>query len=155
MIDMGNTGLEEFDNTIQKTNELLKEIEAAFGWESRRNQSYAALKAVLHTLRDRLPVEEAVQLGEQFPMLIRGMYYEGWKPSRVPIKMHKEEFLQNIRTQFPFSVEGQIEDVIKVVLGALRKYISFGEAQDIVSMLPKDIVELVKQLAEKEKKKRK
>lgn len=140
------TGHEEFDNTIQKTNELLKEIEISFGWENRRNQSYAALRAVLHTLRDRLPVEEAVQLGAQLPMLIRGMYYEGWNPSRVPVKMNREEFLQRIRERFLFSVESGIEDVTRVVLVALRKYVSFGEAEDIVSILPKDIAEIVRDL---------
>ncbi len=142
---MTNAGLAEFDNTIQKTNELLKEIEAAFGWEKRRNQSYAALRAVLHTLRDRLPIEEAAQLGAQLPMLVRGMYYEGWNPSQVPIKVNKEEFLQLIRQEFPFSIEGDIEDVVEVVLTALRKHVSTGEAEDIVSILPKDIQEMVGQ----------
>lgn len=143
---MADTNVEEFDNTIQKTNELLKEIEIAFGWENRRNQSYAALRAVLHTLRDRLPVEETVQLGAQLPMLIRGMYYEGWNPSRVPVKMDREEFLQRVREQFLFSVESGIEDVIRVVLVALRKFVSFGEAEDIISILPKDIAQLVSDL---------
>lgn len=143
---MTNVNLEEFENTIQKTNQLLKEIEIAFRWENRGNQAYAALRSVLHALRDRLPVEEAVQLGAQLPMLVRGMYYEGWNPSQVPIKMNKEEFLQRVREQFPFSVESGIEDVIRVVLTALRKYVSFGEAEDIVSILPKDIAGLVRDL---------
>lgn len=140
---MTNTGLAEFDNTIQKTNQLLKEIEAAFGWEDRRNQSYAALRAVLHTLRDRLPVIEAVQLGDQLPMLIKGIYYEGWNPARVPRKMHKDQFIQEIRIMFPFSIEGDITDVIRVVLSALRKHVSAGEAEDIVSSLPGDINEII------------
>lgn len=141
-----STGFAEFDTTIQKTNELLKEIETAFNWpEERRNQSYAALRAVLHALRDRLPVEEAVQLGAQLPMLIRGMYYEAWDPSKVPIKMKKEEFLQRIRKEFPFSIEGDIEDVVEIVLTSLRKHVSLGEAEDVISILPKDIQELVGQ----------
>lgn len=140
---MTNTGLEEFDNTIQKTNLILKEIEQSFGWENRRNQSYAAMRAVLHTLRDRLPVAEAVQLGAQLPTLIRGMYYDGWNPAKVPVKMNKEEFLQEIRRQFPFSIEGDIEDVVSVVLMALQKHISLGEAEDIISDLPKDVAEII------------
>lgn len=143
---MTSTGLAEFDNTIQKTNELLKEIEMILGWEDRRNQSFAALRAVLHTLRDRLLPEEAVQLGAQLPMLIRGMYYEGWKPSQTPIKMNREEFLQEIRIQFPFSIEGDIESLVGIVLTALRKHVSAGEAEDIVSELPKDVAEIVNQL---------
>lgn len=140
---MNDTGFEEFDNTIQRTNEVLKEIEAAFGWEKRRNQSYAALRAVLHALRNRLTVQETVQLGAQLPMLIRGMYYEGWNPAKVPEKLNKEEFLQEIRQEFPFSIEGNIEGVIGVVLTALSKHISFGEAEDIVSVLPKDIAKVI------------
>lgn len=142
---MSETGFSEFDTTIQKTNELLKEIEAAFGWEGRRNQSYAALRAVLHALRDRLSVEESAQLGAQLPLLVRGIYYEGWNPSDVPKRTSREEFLQEIRKQFPFSIEGQIEGVVEVVLIALGKHISQGEAQDVVSILPKDIAELVEQ----------
>jgi uncharacterized protein (DUF2267 family) len=33
---------------------------------------------LLHAPRDRLPPEVAVHLGAQFPMLVRGVYYEGW-----------------------------------------------------------------------------
>jgi uncharacterized protein (DUF2267 family) len=34
---------------------------------------------MLHALRDRLPPEIAVHLSAQLPMLVRGIYYEGWK----------------------------------------------------------------------------
>ncbi|RJQ36953.1 DUF2267 domain-containing protein [Candidatus Microgenomates bacterium] len=141
---------EQFEATIQKTNELLKEIERKFCWENRRNQSYAALRAVLHTLRNRLTVEEAVQLGAQLPMLIRGMYYEGWNPKHVPVKMDKEEFLGEIRRQFPLSIEGTTEDLVCVVLQALQKYISFGEAQNLISILPKDIAQMFDTFIKKE-----
>jgi uncharacterized protein (DUF2267 family) len=53
----------------------------AYGWpKERRNQSYAALGAVLHALRDRLTVEETAQLGAQLPMLVRGIFYAEWDP---------------------------------------------------------------------------
>lgn len=143
---MTNTGLAEFDNTIQKTNKLLNEIESALGWENRRSQSYAALRAVLHTLRDRLLPNEAVQLGAQLPVLIRGMYYEDWKPARTPKRMDQAQFLEAIRMKFPFSIKYDIESVAEVVLTALRKHISRGEAQDIVATLPKDVAQIVNQL---------
>ena len=49
-----------FETSMDKTNLILKDIEQAYGWpRERRNQSYLALRTVLHLLRDRLPVEES------------------------------------------------------------------------------------------------
>ena len=62
-----------------------------------KREAWKALRAVLHTVRDRLPLDVAVHFGAQLPMLIRGMYYEGWEPSKVPIKMTRESFLAAIQ----------------------------------------------------------
>ena len=137
---MGNTGFNSFKTTEDKTNRILREIEEAYGWpKERRNQSYAALRAVLHALRDRLPVEETAQLGAQLPMLVRGIFYAEWDPSRVPMRLNKEEFLQRIRQQFPYEIEGGIENLERTVLQALRRYITEGEWDDIKATLPKDL----------------
>lgn len=144
---MRSAGFEIFDETVQKTNQLLKDIEERLGWEGRRNQSYAALRIVLHALRDRLTIEEASELASQLPMLVRGIFYEGWNPSSVPRKIDKEEFVREIRKQFRFSHEGErggIGEIIGAVLYSLRKHISLGEAEDIVSILPKDLAGAVR-----------
>src|SRR5436309_14932257 len=141
---MTTTGCRAFDATLDKTNQVLKEIEEAYGWpQDRRQQSYDSLSAVLHALRDRLSMAEAADLGAQLPMLIRGLYYEGWDPSRVPIKLSRDEFLERIRRDFTFSIEGSIEQLVRTVLHALRSYITDGEWADIVSTLPKDLVPLL------------
>lgn len=137
---MSHTGYAAFDTTIEKTNQVLKEIEEAYGWPpDRRQQSYDALRVVLHVLRDRLPVTEAADLGAQLPMLIRGLYYEGWKPSRVPVKMHRDEFLEHIQREYPFQIEGGTELLVKRVMQALHRYVTPGEWNDIESTLPKDL----------------
>jgi uncharacterized protein (DUF2267 family) len=83
------TGFSSFDTMVDKANRLLNEIEQAFGWpKDRRTQSYAALRGVLHALRDRLSVDETAQLGAQLPTLIRGVYYDGWKPAETPVLAH-------------------------------------------------------------------
>jgi uncharacterized protein (DUF2267 family) len=81
---MSATGLDVFDQTLQKTNIWLKEIMDDLGPD--RQRAYHALRAVLHTLRDRLTVEEAAHLSAQLPLLVRGIYFEGWHPrtSRPP-----------------------------------------------------------------------
>ncbi|MDX1883873.1 DUF2267 domain-containing protein [Mycolicibacterium sp. 120270] len=137
---MSDTSFTSFKTTEDKTNRILREIEEAYGWpKERREQSYAALRAVLHTLRDRLPVNEAAQLGAQLPMLVRGIFYTGWDPAKVPIKMNREEFLQRVRDSFPYQIEGDTEQLVNVVLQALRQYITDGEWDDVKSVIPKEL----------------
>ena len=44
-----------------------------------RRSAYRALRSVLHVLRDRLTPEQAVHLGAQLPLLVRGIFYDGWR----------------------------------------------------------------------------
>jgi uncharacterized protein (DUF2267 family) len=69
--------------------------------KERRSQSYAALRAVLHALRDRLTIAEAAHLAARLPMLIRGIYYHGWDLLRVPPRMKREVFLDRVQRDFP------------------------------------------------------
>src|SRR3972149_5548702 len=61
-----------FEGTLQKTQVWLNDLMFELDWEDRPQKAYLALRTVLHALRDRLTVEEAVQLGAQLPMLVRG-----------------------------------------------------------------------------------
>src|SRR5258706_8637756 len=84
------TGLEVFDLTIQRTNSWLRDLMQELNWSDRR-KTYHALRCALHALRDHLPVNEAVFLGEQLPMLLRGAYFEQWNPERKPEKLNSRE----------------------------------------------------------------
>jgi uncharacterized protein (DUF2267 family) len=137
---MVDTGFASFDTTVDKTNHVLKEIEQGLGWsKERRNMSYGALRAVLHTLRDRLTVDEAAQLGAQLPMLVRGIYYEGWDPSKVPLKLDRDEFFARIEREFPFELDSDVETLTQHVLRALQEHVTEGEWEDIKSSMPKKL----------------
>jgi uncharacterized protein (DUF2267 family) len=138
---MPANGLEVFDRTLHKSNLLLKEIEAEYGWEGRRFQSYAALRTVLHALRDRLTVKEASDFAAQLPLLIRGMFYEGWDP----MKMDHEQFYERIRSEFQYSFNGTIRDLVATVLQVVCKHVTEGEMNNIASILPKHLSTLVKE----------
>ncbi|MCO5967724.1 DUF2267 domain-containing protein [Actinoallomurus soli] len=142
---MPQTGYHSIDTTVDKTNRILHLIEESYDWpKERRNQSYNALRAVLHALRDRLTVDEAVDFAAQLPMLVRGMYYDGWHPSQVPKKMHRDEFLDQIRAEMPpYEIQGGLEDLVRTVAEALRVYITEGEWDDIKAEMPKDLAAML------------
>ena len=72
------TGLDVFDTTVQESNLWLKDLMERIGTYD-RHRAYSTLRAVLHALRDRIGPANANHLGAQLPMLLRGLYYEGWQ----------------------------------------------------------------------------
>jgi uncharacterized protein (DUF2267 family) len=139
---MTATGLDAFDNTVQKTNIWLREVGEELGSDD-RHLAYSALRATLHALRDRLPPNEAVHLGAQLPMLIRGFYYEGWHPADKPIRSDRGEFLRAIREHVGRGL-GTPEPlhVAHAVFRVLALHVTEGELRDVRHALPKDVREL-------------
>ena len=110
---------------------------------ARQTQAYLALRVTLHTLRDRLTVEEVAQLGAQLPMLIRGFYYEGWDPTGKPLKeRHKEEFLARIEEQFSGDDQADAKQVARAVFSVLSDRVTEGEIEDVKHVLPAELREL-------------
>jgi uncharacterized protein (DUF2267 family) len=139
---MSATGLDVFDTTLHKTNSWLNDLMQVLGWPD-RHKAYLALRATLHSLRDRLTVEEVAQLGAQFPMLIRGFYYEGWDPTGKPLRVrHKEQFLARIDQQFQGDDRIDPERVARAVFTVLAKRVSEGEIEDVKHVLPAEIRDL-------------
>jgi uncharacterized protein (DUF2267 family) len=139
------TGYPAVDTTVDKTNQVLKDIEQAYGWpRERRNQSYTALRVVLHALRDRLTIDESAHFAAQLPTLVRGIYYEGWDPSRVPVKMDGGQFLARIRQEFPYDVPGGVEPLTRTVVRALRRFVTEAEWEDVTSGMPRELASIVR-----------
>jgi uncharacterized protein (DUF2267 family) len=137
------TSRDVFDNTNQKTQEWLNELMYELDWEDRPHKAYLALRTVLHALRDRLPVEEAIQLGAQLPMLVRGFYYEGWTLKNKPHKeRHKDQFLDHVREAFPDDVTVNPQQVVRAVFRVLQRHTSPGEIDDVKHVMPKPLQEL-------------
>jgi uncharacterized protein (DUF2267 family) len=68
---MSATGLDVFDKTLQTTHIWLNEITEAIGPD--KQVAWHVLGAVLRTLRDRVPLQVAVHLGAELPLLVRGL----------------------------------------------------------------------------------
>ncbi len=132
------------DASTQKTNLMLQDIEEAFGWpRGQRNQSYCALRTMLHLLRDRLPVQESVEFAAQLPLVIRGIYFDGWQPTDVPVKLNRDDFLLEFRRQFTYDLQGDAEHLVQVVLDVLHRHVSSGQWGDVKDNMPKDLARMM------------
>lgn len=139
---MSTTGLRAFDETLHLTNAWLKEVMAGLETED-RNEAYAALRAVLQALRDRLPVDDAVHLGAQLPMLVRGFYYEGWHPAGRPYRERsQEEFLGHVEERLRGREHLEAVRVARVVCRVLDAHVSSGEVDKVKHALPGPVREL-------------
>ncbi|NBB69665.1 MAG: DUF2267 domain-containing protein [Alphaproteobacteria bacterium] len=139
---MTTTGLHSFDRTFHETHIWLKELMTALGIEERRH-AYRILKGVLHAVRDRLTVDEAAQFGAQLPMLIRGFYYEGWRPADVPVRARsKAQFLELVDDRLGDALDAvggiDTERAATAVFEVVARHVAAGEVADVVHHMPKD-----------------
>jgi uncharacterized protein (DUF2267 family) len=133
--------LPALDRAFQNTRVWLNEVGEELQWMDER-RIYAALRAVLHALRDRLTLAEAVHFGAQLPTFIRGCYYEGWRPGPRPLRNRsKEAFLQEVRETFLKTRMSRVdaEYVTQGILRFLNRKIAEGELSDVRGQLPKGI----------------
>jgi uncharacterized protein (DUF2267 family) len=116
----------------------------------RPDWAFNALKAVLHTIRDRTTTEEVFHLSAQLPVLIRGFYFEGYKPTNKPVKLNSDEFLQLVKKRMGPGMEVSMAEAIRAVLSVLYDRTSHGELSDIKGSMPKDLQKLWNSLMPKE-----
>lgn len=128
-------------HSIQTLQEWLKELRDK-GELADEAAAYSVLRSVLHRLRDRLTFEEAVDLGAQLPLIVRGVYYDGWRPHRVPQKIRsKEKFLDALTEELlPYSYP--VDWAVCHVFELLSQHCDPGEIADVIGQMPADIKEL-------------
>lgn len=125
-----------FQHSLQTTDRWLSEIMAELGWTN-RHKAYTALRATLQALRGQLPVDECAQLSAQLPMVVRGIYWEGWDPSCA--KHSHDMFLTQVHAAFKHDPATDPQQVARAVFKILAREVSTGEMEDIRSILPRQI----------------
>ena len=130
------------DKTLAKTHAWIADLDTALGWHDRQ-RSYAALRGVLHAIRDRLPPQEAVDLAAQMPMLVRGVFFEGWRLAGKPRRYrHKREFLAQVAAEAPWLADEDLEQVVTAVFELLSSELGGGETDQVRASLPAELREL-------------
>ena len=133
--------LDAFDHAVHTANTWLADLAREIGDHDRR-YAYRVLRAWLHTLRDRLPVNDAVKFSAQLPELLRGVYFDGWEPARTPVKYGPDEYIARfaLESRIPAT---DVAEVAPVVTRALGRRISAGQLEEALDHLPAPVREVV------------
>jgi uncharacterized protein (DUF2267 family)/CBS domain-containing protein len=141
-VNMSVNGLGTFDRSIHASNLWLKEISKEIGAD--RRVAWRALGVVLRVLRDRLTVDDAAHLAAQLPLLIRGAFYEQYRPVIQPESIRsREEFIARVAGGLgsggrPVSPER----AVRAVLSTIQRHIAEAETAKVRHALPEDIRKL-------------
>jgi uncharacterized protein (DUF2267 family) len=135
---MSKTSLEVFDTTLQETNHWLKLMMQELDTNDRRH-AFTALRAGLHALRDRVGPVNAVHLGAQLPMLLRGAFYEGWHFPGTTHERHAEDYLNHVDANLPRNSAFDASEVALATFRVLAQCLDSGEAQKLIRILPREI----------------
>jgi uncharacterized protein (DUF2267 family) len=136
---MSTTGLDVIDKTVHETNRWLKIVMEELPTADRR-VAFTVLRATLHTLRDRLGPENAVHLGAQLPMLLRGAYYENWRLSESTSReRHLDQLFEHIRKELPREVDVTPQRAARAGFAALAESIDPDEVVKIIRILPPEL----------------
>jgi uncharacterized protein (DUF2267 family) len=138
---MSRTGVDSLDRSIDTTNQWLADVADCFDTQDRR-MAYRVTRSWMHTLRDRLPVPVAAHLAAQLPELLRGVFYEGWNPSKVPVKYGRDEYLARFAKDAQVNT-AQAKESGQRVTTALRRHLSPGIVNEAFGVLPADIRDLL------------
>lgn len=130
------TGHPTFDHTVQEGNRWLKATAEELHLEERRH-AYSALRATLHALRDRLSPEAAVHFSAQLPMVVRGLFFEGWRMSGKPTEEHSvDAFCGRVARELPASFPMDAAMAVRAVFEVIFKELDPGEVAKVIDQLP-------------------
>ncbi|MFP4105524.1 MAG: DUF2267 domain-containing protein [Phycisphaerae bacterium] len=130
---------ELFQSTLQKTQDWLNEFIEQTGQQDEQ-KAWQMMRGSMHVLRDRLTVQQAAHLGAQLPMLVRGMYYEGYRPSDQPTKISsRDELIQAVAEALSDHPEVNPKQALEGTVQVLNSRISPGELEDIRKVFPQEL----------------
>jgi uncharacterized protein (DUF2267 family) len=136
------TGIDVLEKSEQETNIWLNEIGERIDTPDRR-KAFNALRATLHAVRDRIGPDNALHLAAQLPLLIKGLFFENWRPSETPTReREKETFLANVDAEIYRGIGVEPEVAVRAVLEVLADHIDAAEVAKLQRLFPEEMRDL-------------
>lgn len=134
---------------VEEANLFFKEVAQELGTPEDIAHASRVTTAVLHTLRERITVEESMHLVSNLPMILKGIYVDGWKITKDAFHADTlDEFLEEVRQHsrvYPgrdFGDNQMTREIVQAVTRVLRKYVDEGEMRHIRQQLPEGVAVL-------------
>jgi uncharacterized protein (DUF2267 family) len=134
--------LDVIDRTVAKTYEWLKQVAERDEFDD-VHRAYHVLRAVLHALRDRVEPNVAAHVAAQLPLLVRGIFYEGWEPAKTPMRMSLTEFLARVEKEAGLKGTSEAEEAARAVIAVCWVELGEGTMGHLISVLPSDFAVLM------------
>lgn len=139
----------DFDKYAVKGNELLKVL--GNDLQVPDHNACRILRNVLHAIRNHLTLEESIQMIAQLPMMAKALYVDQWHVPQHTMRIHHlNQFFDEIRRYdnqqagYDFGNDESTGKAVKAVFRTLNYYISAGEFEDIIAVLPQEIKDFIR-----------
>lgn len=128
-----------FEDSVRETQDWLVDVAERLRL-SDAHYALRGLTAVLHALRDELSVNQNAALAAQMPAVLRGIYFQDWRPlSFEPKHSSLDAFLQRIDGAFGnYEAPPDPRELARQVFGVLEERIA-GECRKIRRTLPANL----------------
>lgn len=140
----------KFDKFAQEANEFINELATELGHPDNQEQTLIVLRSVLHSIRDRITIGESFDLLSQLPIMLKGIYVEGWKYHEKPNTIRSlEEFKNDIKArqekygERQFDWDLSTEEIVSKTINKLRRYLTEGQIKHIEGQLPAEVKPLL------------
>lgn len=138
-----------FEDNKKDATVLLQSVAQELNTED-MNQAGRIFRAVLHSIRDRLPLNEAIHFSSQLPIFWKGIYFDQYDPEKVPVNIRNaQEWVNYIRSKNAFAANNdfqqdeEITAAFRGVFQALQRHMTDGQLQKVKESLNQDIQELL------------
>ncbi|HEX5056770.1 MAG TPA: DUF2267 domain-containing protein [Gammaproteobacteria bacterium] len=137
---MSATGFPTLDSSVQKVHEWIKDFSEEVGGLDKHN-ALRGLAAGLQALRDRLPVELSAHLAAQLPLVLKGFYYDGWRPAEAVRHIRQQDdYLETVIDALADpALTPRAREIVQGVFAVLDRHVSPGEMDKVWNALPESL----------------
>jgi uncharacterized protein (DUF2267 family) len=125
----------DFEKFAMKGNEFINQLAVKLGDADNRERASRILRSVLHVLRNKLSLDDNLELLGHLPMAIKGAYVEGWKVTHQQDFNSLDDLVEEILKE-----DGQMatrdfkdaDDVLKALRAVVETLVVHAEPEEAV-----------------------